>query len=300
MEMVGIRNDKVFFKIDGITHNRSYKVEGSKYTFKFKKDSFAISSDGKKIESSNGTQITKASKGLGPMQSEFSINQRFGFLETFTEMVLNRITASEIVTGEGGLGKTSTVLKMLEKQGLKEDVDYVMIKGYSTPKALYATLWENKDKIVIFDDCDSVLKDPTSVNILKGALDSYEKRTVSWLTRGFVDDGLPGSFEFTGNIIFISNLDAEKIDKAVRSRSITIDLSMTLADKIERMQSILKDILPEFEMSVKQEVLDYMSEHAEEAVEFNMRTLMKCIRVRVVYGKSTEWKDAVKYLLTNV
>jgi hypothetical protein len=44
-----------------------------------------------------------------PIQSEFSINQRFEFLEKFTNMVLDGVTASVIITGEGGLGKTHTV-----------------------------------------------------------------------------------------------------------------------------------------------------------------------------------------------
>lgn len=303
IDFIGVNEGNVVFKDKGVIKKRKLREIDGEFIFNFKDSSFTLNDTQTAIvglETVRKTTPTKATKGLAPMQSEFSINQRFGFLETFTEMVLNRITASEIVTGEGGLGKTSTVLKMLEKLGLKENEQYVIIKGHASPKALYATLWEHKDKIVVFDDCDSVLKDPTSINILKGALDSYEKRTISWLTKGFIDDGLPSSFEFEGNIIFISNLSADKIDKAVRSRSITIDLSMTLADKIERMQSILKDILPEFDLDVKQEVLDYMSEHAEEAVEFNMRTLMKCIRVRVVYGTSNEWMDAVKYLLTNV
>lgn len=39
------------------------------------------------------------------VQSEFSINQRFDFLDKFTNMVLDGVTASAIVTGEGGLGK---------------------------------------------------------------------------------------------------------------------------------------------------------------------------------------------------
>jgi len=42
---------------------------------------------------------------IEPVQSEFSINQRFEFLDKFTNMVLDGITASAIVCGEGGLGK---------------------------------------------------------------------------------------------------------------------------------------------------------------------------------------------------
>lgn len=242
---------------------------------------------------------TQEAQPLKPLQSEFDINKRFGFLEKFTNMVLDGETASAIVTGEGGLGKSHTVMSQLEERGMEEEVDYVIIKGYATPKALYGTLWENSKKTIIFDDCDSVLKDPTALNILKGALDSYDKRTISWLQKGFIDDGLPNSFEFQGNVIFISNLSSEKLDQAVKSRSMTIDLSMSIQDKIERMTHILPNILPAYDMDMKKEVLEFMAKHSDIAVEFNVRTLQKCIKVAHAYDGSPEWEDAAKYLLTN-
>ena len=241
-----------------------------------------------------------AARPLQPLESEFTINQRFGFLEQFTNMVLDGETVSAIVTGEGGLGKSHTIMGALEKRGWIEGTQYVVVKGYATPKALYGTLWEHRDKTIIFDDCDSVLKDAVSLNLLKGALDSYDKRTISWLQKGFIDDKLPNSFEFQGNIIFISNMSSDKLDQAVKSRSITIDLSMTLKDKIERMNYILPSVMPSYPMDMKQTALDFMAQHADIAKEFNMRTLQKIIKITHAYGDNPEWKDAAKYLLTNV
>ena len=241
-----------------------------------------------------------AARPLQPLESEFTINQRFGFLEKFTNMVLDGETVSAIVTGEGGLGKSHTIMGALEKRGWQEGTQYVVVKGYATPKALYGTLWEHRDKTIIFDDCDSVLKDAVSLNLLKGALDSYDKRTISWLQKGFIDDNLPNSFEFQGNIIFISNMSSDKLDQAVKSRSMTIDLSMTLKDKIERMNYILPSVMPSYPMDLKQTALDFMAQHADIAKEFNMRTLQKVIKVVHAYGDNPEWKDAAKYLLTNV
>ena len=144
------------------------------------------------------------------------------------------------------------------------------------------------------------MKDAVSLNLLKGALDSYDKRTISWLQKGFIDDKLPNSFEFQGNIIFISNMSSDKLDQAVKSRSITIDLSMTLKDKIERMNYILPSVMPSYPMDMKQAALDFMAQHADIAKEFNMRTLQKIIKVVHAYGDNPEWKDAAKYLITNV
>lgn len=302
MEIIKVENGQATFNLNGEQLVRKIRKQAKRNVIIHNRDTYVLSDDLKSVSLVNKVP---SANGLAPMvetptESEFDINTRFDFLEKFTNMTLDKIIASTIIAGEAGIGKSMTVFQELEKRGLEQDEDYVIIKGYSTPKALFATLYENLDKIVIFDDCDSVLKDPISVNLLKGALDSYSKRTISWLSKGFIDDGLPSSFDFEGQVIFISNLPMSKIDGAVKSRSMVIDLSMTISDKLKRMQTILPDLLPEVDMGIKQETLDYVSENAYEAKELNLRTLQKCIRVHQAYEGNEQWKDAVKYLLTNV
>ncbi len=295
LKVVGIENGKIFYTRNSGTEvfSRKIKEDG---TFSRRGGLYRYNSETQTIETTSGKSMGATVKA----QSKFTINQRFKFLEKFTRMVLDGETASAIVTGEGGLGKSHVVMSQVAEKGMVEGEDYVVFKGYSTPKALYSTLYENKDKTIIFDDCDSVLKDPTSINILKGALDSYDKRTISWLSKGFIDDGLPSSFDFEGQVIFISNLSIDKIDQAIKSRSIAIDLSMTIQDKIDRMRFILPNVMANYEMELKETALNFMCDHADEAVEFNMRTLQKIIRVVHAYGLETdEWQDAAQYLLTN-
>lgn len=304
LHFVSLTNNNVSFTVNNGKTPQSRKVK-SDGTFSKKGHKYLVCDNTITLMDSdsaaNVTETAVKTAPLQPLQSEFPINQRFEFLNTFVNMVLNGDMASAIVTGEGGLGKSHSITSALEERGMEEDVNYVMIKGYATPKALYATLFENRKGLVIFDDCDSVLKDPTAVNILKGALDSYDKRTISWLSRGFSDDDLPSSFEFEGQIIFISNLNSDKIDQAVKSRSITIDLSMSMQDRIERMQHILPNILPDYSMKIKETALEFMASHSDEAREFNMRTLMKATKVIKAYGiNNEEWKSAVKYLLVSV
>lgn len=295
LTVVAVEQGKIFYRKNSGAEvfNRKLKDDN---TFSRKGGLYRYNPETQTIETAHGISMSAPVKA----QSKFSINQRFGFLEKFTRMVLDGETASAIVTGEGGLGKSWVVMSQVAKKGMIEGTDYVVFKGFSTPKALYATLYENRDKTVIFDDCDSVLKDPISINILKGALDSYDKRTISWLSKGFIDDGLPSSFDFEGQVIFISNLSIDKIDQAIKSRSIAIDLSMTIQDKIDRMRFILPNVMSDYSMDLKETALEFMCAHADEAVEFNMRTLQKIIRVVHAYGLETdEWQDAAQYLLTN-
>jgi hypothetical protein len=223
----------------------------------------------------------------------FNINQRFQFLNDLTTMVVNNATPSLIVTGEGGLGKTHSVTETIKSNDLSED-KYVFFKGYSTARGLYNTLYDNNDKLIIFDDCDSVLDDKVALNILKSALDSYETRTISWMAKMNKNDEYPQQFEFTGRIIFISNKSISAVNEAIRSRSLTVDLTMTPSDKIERMSAILEDILPEYSLEFKKEALGFLSEVCNE-VSVNMRMLIMITKMR--YNYPDRWKELASYMV---
>lgn len=225
----------------------------------------------------------------------FNINQRFNLLANMTKMVVNSITPSLIVTGEGGLGKTHSVSSTINECGL-EPVEYVVFKGYSTARGLYNTLYDNNGKLIIFDDCDSILEDKVALNILKSALDSYEKRTISWMAKMNKNDDYPQQFDFTGRVIFISNKSKKSIDNAILSRSLTVDLSMTPDEKIERMGYILQSILPEYNADVKLESLEFLSNNKESA-NLNLRTLIMVIKMR--QSNPADWKDMASYMINS-
>jgi hypothetical protein len=244
-------------------------------------------------------------------QNRYGINERFSFVEKLVNMVANNIQPSAIITGEGGLGKTYTVTKTLESNGYKDISDladfdvgavintrkcFTMVKGFSTAKGLYRTLFENNRSIIVFDDCDAVLKDPVALNLLKGALDSYGKRIISW-NADMRDDDLPRSFNFEGRVIFISNMDQDRIDQAIRSRSMMIDLSMSAEQKIDRMEYIANsdEFMPEFDAKHKQDALALIRELANEAKEISLRTLISVTKIR---SANKDWKEMATYLLT--
>lgn len=244
--------------------------------------------------------------------NRYGINERFGFVEKLVNMVAAGVQPSAVITGEGGLGKTYTVTKTLEKNGYKDISDlagfqvgqvintskcFTMVKGFSTAKGLYRTLFENQKSVIVFDDCDAVLKDPVALNLLKGALDSYGKRIISW-NADMRDEDLPRSFEFQGRVIFISNMDQDRIDQAIRSRSMMIDLAMTLDQKIERMDSISKtaEFLPEYDAKVKADALALIREVKDEAKEISLRTLISVCKIRASNPK--DFKDLATYILT--
>jgi len=242
----------------------------------------------------------------------FNINQRFSFVEKLVNMVASGIQASAVITGEGGLGKSFTVVKTLLKNGytdasgvesfevgtrVNRSKMFVSVKGYSTAKGLYRTLFENNGSVIVFDDCDDVLKDVTALNLLKGALDSNDRRIISWRA-DLRDEDLPRSFEFTGRVIFISNMNKSKIDQAIRSRSMMIDLSMTTDQKIERMEYIASsdDFMPEYSRKVKMDAIALIRELKDEANEISFRTLISVSKIRAA---NEDWRDLAIYTLTS-
>lgn len=225
--------------------------------------------------------------------STFTINQRFEFLNSLTHMVIGGVTPSLIVTGEGGLGKTHSVTQSIASTDMTKN-DYVFFKGYSTARGLYNALYDNNGKLIIFDDCDSVLEDKVALNILKSALDSYEKRTITWMAKMNKNDEYPQQFDFTGRIIFISNKSKESMNDAILSRSLTVDLTMTPNDKIERMSAILSSILPEYSLDAKKEALDFLKTVKDE-VSLNMRMLIMVTKMRATYPDN--WRDMAKYMV---
>lgn len=226
----------------------------------------------------------------------FSINERFNFLEKFTQMVAGNVTPSLIVVGEGGLGKTWTVKSAIESTGLVEGADFVSFKGYSTARGLYNTLYDNNGKLIIFDDCDSVLEDKVALNILKSALDSYDVRKISWMAKMNKNDEYPNQFEFTGRIIFISNKSVDKIDGAILSRSIVVDLTMTGDEKIERMSHIIEGILPEYSIEVKRDALGFLDKRKSEG-GLNLRTLIMISKIR--YSFPETWENLAHFMMTS-
>jgi hypothetical protein len=209
----------------------------------------------------------------------------FNNLRNLTRMVGKGIQPSLVVTGMAGMGKTHIVKDTLQQLGLRESFEFVHFKGRATAAGLYITLYENSDKIVVLDDCDSVFKDDDAVNILKGALDSYDTRYISYITSRELKDSygnaVPKQFNFTGRVIFISNYEQSRIDEAIKSRSFVQDISMSTEQVFLRMEQLINKIEPAIKKEHKVQALEIMKciNEKYDGVEINIRSLIKASRI---------------------
>jgi hypothetical protein len=195
---------------------------------------------------------------------------------------------------------TQTVKDTLSSLGMEKDKHYYAATGTATTAGLYEILFKNRHRLIVFDDCDAVFKDPESVNILKGALDTYEVREISKLSKGNTFDStgmddseiqeeyessnkLPNKFEFIGQIIFISNLPEDRFDSALLSRSLHVDVHLNKKELFERMKEIMKKLCPDVTMDKKEEALEYLTfitNNYPTKFDMNIRTLIHSINLR--------------------
>lgn len=211
--------------------------------------------------------------------------EMFGNLERLTKMVGRGIQPSLVITGMAGVGKTHLVKETLKVMGLRESHEFVHFKGRATAAGLFITLYQNSDKVVILDDCDSVFKDDDAVNILKAALDSYDTRKISYISskqlKDEFGDPIPAHFEFTGRIIFISNINQSRLDEAIRSRSFVADISMNTAQMFQRMEQLMPTMEKSIPLAAKQQALAIMKDLDKKylGIDINLRSFIKAARI---------------------
>jgi len=225
------------------------------------------------------------------------IAERFGILHEMTKAAVAGDIRAMIVSGPPGVGKSYGVEQEIEKATLFDHLAgrklrAEVVKGSATPIGLYQTLYKYSDEncVVVFDDCDSILLDDVSLNLLKGALDSGKKRKISWLSESSTlrREGIPDSFNFNGSVIFITNLkfDTMKSQKlrdhldALQSRCHYLDLTLdTMRDKVLRIKQIAKtgELFSDMDITdVGQDlIIDFMDENKMKLREMSLRMAIK-------------------------
>ena len=231
------------------------------------------------------------------------LRERFEILDNMTQAVKQGDVRAMIVSGPPGVGKSYGVETVLEKSDLfnklaEKKPKFEVVKGAMSAIGLYAKLYEFSDKgnVVVFDDCDSILMEDLSLNILKGALDSSARRFISWNTDSRIlrSEGIPDRFEFKGAAIFITNIKFEHVKSkrlrdhldALESRCHYIDLQMdTAREKILRIKQIVTDgMLDRYDFDnpeiVRDELVEFIETNQEKLRELSLRMVLKLADLR--------------------
>jgi hypothetical protein len=175
----------------------------------------------------------------------------------------------------GGIGKTFHITegprslpKLLGPEGDK----WTYHSGTkAAPYSFYKTLFQERDKVIVFDEADSVLKHKDIIMMLKPILDTSGDNKAEYMSgtenmvgkskeqimeySSFVDNEIasgktigvgkkdvkiPSKFYFEGAMIFISNMKASEIEGAIMSRSIFVDVYLAERDVLKRIETIAR------------------------------------------------------------
>jgi hypothetical protein len=203
-----------------------------------------------------------------------------------------------VVSGPPGIGKSFGVEKTLETANMflkldSKDPEYEVISGGVSSIGLYQKLYYNRTpkRVVVFDDCDGVLFDEESLNLLKAALNSGDKRRICWNKESRVlnQGEIPDYFDFEGSIIFLSNIDFDRsIAKgsrisahleAIMSRCHYMDLEVSsVREQILRIRQVVRDgMLNPYLFSPEEEanVLNFVIDNSEFLREVSLRMVKK-------------------------
>lgn len=194
----------------------------------------------------------------------------FKDMEEAAIVVAKKKWRSLIIAGMGGVGKTYGVKQVLTKElgpyGEGSSGEWAFYEGLKVSGfGLFKLLLLNKDKLIVFDDSDSIWGDKDIINMMKIVTSDSGDRTISWTSNSTAPVGLmskdereeyeanylaelmedpntkmkaPSTFNFNGQMINISNMPAEKFDDAIKSRAIFINVFLAQRDVIRRMYTI--------------------------------------------------------------
>jgi len=242
---------------------------------------------------------------MAKTDEEIARDQRetFEILGEMTKAVASNTVKGLVVSGPAGIGKSHTVettlhetLDMLGKLTGQGQM-YEIISGGISAAVLYEKLWEYREdsQVLVFDDCDGVLYDEDSLNVLKAALDSKKTRRISWNTRSLHLErkDIPNSFEYKGGVIFITNVKFDQVKsarignhlEAIVSRCHYMDIGIDSArEKLLHISNVVErsNMLGSYGFNEEQkaEVLDYVKDHSKLLRELSLRMVLKIADLR--------------------
>lgn len=196
-------------------------------------------------------------------------------------------------------GKTQNVEDELAAAGKTDGDGYTKITGSASTAGIYRLMFQNRKNIMLFDDSDGALADQDSRNLFKAASDTKKIRKISWQKGGknYVDaadydwdeegeqDELPRSFEFTGKIIFISNLPLNKLDPdgALRTRGFVLNIDPTDEELVAFMYKICNKIPLEVDYNLsetqRKNVVDLIGQKKLAPKSVNLRMLVRGLNI---------------------
>jgi hypothetical protein len=191
-----------------------------------------------------------------------------------------------VVSGTPGIGKSFGIQQSL----IKRNINARFVKGGMSPVGLFVKLWETRASnfALVIDDCDGILYKTEGLALLKGALETSSVRPVHWEKQNtkLKEMGIPKNFDYSGKIIFITNLDFETVTNtrlkadldAIRSRCFYLDMDVKSNwDKFLRTRYVVQQNIFRDKITIEEEneLLEFFETHLDVFREISIRSFEK-------------------------
>jgi hypothetical protein len=202
------------------------------------------------------------------------IIQTYKELSFYIEMFKNGNADLLIIEGKGGLAKSRLV------EDIMQEKPYLKIVSHVSPMKLFILGYEYLDKPIIFDDCDTLLRDDNSVALLKMFCDTSIVKTINWATTSELlsHNGIPERYETKSKVIIICNSFNELTEKisALRDRGFHIIFAPTNQEILSKMREIIPVIHSELTLEEKTKIYEVIERYSN-VCDVSLRTLVKGI-----------------------
>ena len=232
---------------------------------------------------------------LSDTELSAEINTRFEVMDTLISGVIKKQIRAMIITGAPGIGKTFSTdqrLHAAHQAGLVRKLS--QLTGSATAIGLYLTLYDHREKgdVLVLDDLDAIFQDQEALNLLKGALDTGRTRHIAWMSASkyLRENNIPNEFDFDGTVLFISNLNFDKIISsqkklaphcaALINRCVYLDLGVhTNREIMLRIKHVVKTTKIMEQLGIDSdnadEILDWLYENADNLRDLSIRTIIE-------------------------
>jgi len=191
---------------------------------------------------------------------------------------------SLIVAGGKDFSKDYTAVKKTKE--LIDTNEYAYFTNLKTPYELYSALFSAKDKVIIIEKSDSLIKNSESLRILNDALKvelpyvtliSDKTENVSTFSDkdliNYSGTKIPSKFMFSARVIFISDLLSIDFDNDIKSDAVFVDIPLHKEDVNKRIKSLID--LPKEEISIIMDTLTPDKENPRLDSDFPIRTYLR-------------------------
>jgi len=241
-------------------------------------------------------EVDSYNKGIDT-ETSMALEAFYRPLTRAVEKVAQGYSNLSFIKGRGGIGKSFNIRKKLLKHAGPEA--YVEVCGEVTEAYLYRLIFENNGKILWFKDVVKLLSGLGSLNLLKSATETEDKRILTKSSYSKQQDDLPNKFICKCKFIFDYNnlfgLGLRDDFEALISRGDFIELPISNDDIKRIMMTIAKE-------EWQKEVTAYIIKNFEATglIRLNLRTQWKAFKTHEYSEKNKlQWRTELKQELKN-